>query len=889
MSVAQFNRPGASDAFLTVAGCSHVGENDCLKNFGFRAEGIAIPFRHINGSPLMDGERAFARVRLYDASESQKYHQRPGSGIHVYVPPTFAQSPKGSRLTIVEGEFKSLALAEAGYAALGLCGFTGAARTLTGADGDRSHALNEELFDLLKMHQPAQVVFLGDSDVVLNAQFAIEAAKLRRLLFASKQFQFVKRFTVAKLPQNGAKGIDDLRAEKGDAFTDCFEAILSNGYDVPAKATNTEVLVVMIRRENEAVKRLVSGQGHEGSRARTRLLQSAAQLWNELGAILELKPLLAEVLGVPKKEVAGLIKDAATERKERARASKSNRSLAGQNGKSSLTPPLRVDSQNPENFANVTAWIRGKILESICDKETPATVKYSAVAANVVTALAQIGRFYFHADLRDFDSSMFFDANRKRLERIRSDSFAAWLAGWIIVNRVSGLFKFTLSAVETAALSGAHTTGILPESYWAARAGALYLSNGDGGLVKITGGGVQPADNGTDGVLFSVGRTLSGWKLTSPQDPFDTCAIFRNVHCGASHGKDLLRLWSYSFATMPRSKPPLGAIGEIGSGKTRTLKGIAELYGIPFRAAKVEEQLEPNFWPNVNEGGLFILDNADTRCRWLADAVAAAATDGCSQRRKLYTNSETVTLRANAWLAITSANPTFGNDAGLADRLLPFRMERGGEDTSDAALTAEILSNRDAGLSHVATTLQKALVDNGPTPMGLNARHPDFAAFAVKIGRALGRELETITALQTAESDKSSFCLENDSIGAALFAFLSDARTFTGTAAELAPKLCEVDAELKDKLSAKRLGKRLSALWPHLQKALGVAKKETDRKNFTVFNFKAAEFAEFKTAIPPNPLCGGKHIGFKENTETNSANSANPEKSKELTDAALVL
>jgi hypothetical protein len=76
------------------------------------------------------------------------------------------------------------------------------------------------------------------------------------------------------------------------------------------------------------------------------------------------------------------------------------------------------------------------------------------------------------------------------------------------------------------------------------------------------------------------------------------------------------------------------------------------------------------------------------------------------------------------------------------------------------------------------------------------------------------------------------------------------AQTFTGTAAELVPKLCAVDGELTDRLSPKRLAKRLGALWPHLQSTLATARRETDRKNFTVFTFKAAEFAEFEMPFP---------------------------------------
>jgi len=506
------------------------------------------------------------------------------------------------------------------------------------------------------------------------------------------------------------------------------------------------------------------------------------------------------------------------------------------------------------DLASVTAWIRGEILSAAQDKQTLPTVKNSAIARQVVESLGRIGHFYFHADLRDFDSALFFNAHTKRLEQIRADAFSAWLAYWLCVNRAAGLFKFILSAVETAALSGPLTMGIVPESFWAARPGALYLSNGDGSAAKITANCVPMVDNGSDGVLFAAGKTLAPWKLTEPRDVFESCTLFRNAHCGASHGKLLLQLWIYSFATMPRSKPPLGLIGEIGAGKTRTAKAIAELYGIPFRAAKVEEGLESNFWPNVNEGGLFILDNADSKCRWLADAIAAAATDGSSQRRKLYTNSETVLLRANAWLAVTSANPTFGNDAGLADRMLLCRMERRAGETGDGLLTVEILANRDAGLSHIALTLQKALADSAPTPAKLNERHPDWAAFAVKIGLALGRGAEAIQGLQTAEADKSAFCLENDAIGAALLAYLNGAQSFNGTATELASRLIDTDKELDGKLSAKRLGKRLAMLWPHLNKTLPVCRKEQDRTRLWHFTFRlSAELAEFKTDFSQNP------------------------------------
>ncbi len=437
----------------------------------------------------------------------------------------------------------------------------------------------------------------------------------------------------------------------------------------------------------------------------------------------------------------------------------------------------------------------------------------------------------------------------------RSDAFTAWLSDWLKINRADTVFKYITLAIETTALSDTDSTGILPEVFWASRPGAIYLSNGDGCAAKITAVGVALVDNGTDGVLFAAGRTLAPWALTTPRDAFETCGLFRNAHTSAGHGRLLVQLWVYSLASNPRSKPPLCLSGDIGSGKTRLAKGFAEFFGLPFVAHKVEESKEADFWPCCDAGGIFTLDNADSRVKWLPDAVANAATDGCSRQRKLYTNSETVILRARAWLVITTANPTFASDSGLADRLILGRMEPSGAETSDAALTHEILAARDAGLSHVAQTLRAALADTAATPPGLNARHPDFAAFAVRIGRALGREADAITALQTAEADKAAFCLENNPIGAALLAYLQQAGSFTGTAAELAPRLCEIDPDFQGKLSGKRLGKRLAALWPHLVKSLAIARKDTDRNHCTAYTFKAANAgcAGFQTAFPINP------------------------------------
>jgi hypothetical protein len=167
-------------------------------------------------------------------------------------------------------------------------------------------------------------------------------------------------------------------------------------------------------------------------------------------------------------------------------------------------------------------------------------------------------------------------------------------------------------------------------------------------------------------------------------------------------------------------------------------------------------------------------------------------------------------------MAITSANATFAADPGLADRLIVVRLDRRTGNTSDSALSEQIAAKRDACLSFIARALSCALGDAGPVPDSLNSRHPDWAAFAVRIGRATEREQETVTALQAGEKDKARFCLENDEVGALIMAAVAEHNLVEGEASELI-LIVEPDGYGPRKLTTQKLGKRLNDLWPHLE------------------------------------------------------------------------
>ena len=446
---------------------------------------------------------------------------------------------------------------------------------------------------------------------------------------------------------------------------------------------------------------------------------------------------------------------------------------------------------------------------------------FAKIAGIVCEQLLSRGSFYRPTSDPSFRSALFFDRRTKSLENIQADSFKQTVSDRFGINRAATCWKHVWAAVENLSI-GPNSTPAEPEAFWAGRPGAVYLSNGSGAIVRIRAEGVDLCDNGTDGVLFPRGQTLEPWTLTNPIDPFETCSLFRGVSTTAGHGLLLAKLWALSLPTSPQNKPPLVMAGPIGSGKTRFVLGLLQLYGLnkEGRVLAVDDDREADFWPVLEAGGVLIADNADTKVQWLPDALAQAATGLGRTQRKLYTDKDLVAHRARSWVALTTARPeAFAGDPGLADRLLIVRMDRRRGETRDADLSREITDARNAGLSWIAQTIATALADDTEPPPGLNQRHPDFARFAFRLGRALGREAEAVEALSAAEADKALFCLENDPVGTALLGFISDQVYFEGTARQLLEGLKERGQIDQDsRLSPKGVGRKIEGLWPHSEK-----------------------------------------------------------------------
>ncbi len=484
-------------------------------------------------------------------------------------------------------------------------------------------------------------------------------------------------------------------------------------------------------------------------------------------------------------------------------------------------PETPAPSADADSAAIDTSTLRGRIADAIANADDADTAegRRNALIPAAIAWMREHGGFYFDKEARALSGAFYFSKDRKELMQVASDMFHAWLAWESGLNKVSVDFRYLASSCEDAAVRADWSPRIVPALYWTASedGATLYLSCGDGAMAKITAGNVEMVDNGTDNTLFLSGRTCAEWKLLDRKETFPLWDL--KVMGGASTDDPLdpllLSLWVLSLPRNLKNRPPLSLCGEIGSGKTRTATGIFEALGMAPRICTAEksEKGAEEFWVSVHYGGISTIDNVDSRCKWLPDAIAAASTGGQREKRKLYKDDDLIFLSSRSNIIITSANPLYATDAGLADRLINIQFRRAVRETSDSALTREIEEKHDAIMSWIAWTLADALTVKETPPAVYNKRHPDWAAWCWRCGKALGFQEETENALKRVESNKALISILSDQVfGAPLYRQLAmSQQVMEGTAKSLQAWLFSVE-EYDDRTKAYLTPHRIGAI-----------------------------------------------------------------------------
>lgn len=99
---------------------NELAKNGCKFGTMLGQDAIEIPYCDMRGEPLGP-----SRHRLHDPSKTQdgrKYHSAKGSGVHLYVPPSYRFKRKQRILYIAEGEAKAMWAAKCGLPCIGISG-----------------------------------------------------------------------------------------------------------------------------------------------------------------------------------------------------------------------------------------------------------------------------------------------------------------------------------------------------------------------------------------------------------------------------------------------------------------------------------------------------------------------------------------------------------------------------------------------------------------------------------------------------------------------------------------------------------------------------------------------------------------------------------------------
>lgn len=238
-------------------------------------------------------------------------------------------------------------------------------------------------------------------------------------------------------------------------------------------------------------------------------------------------------------------------------------------------------------------------------------------------------------------------------------------------------------------------------------------------------------------------------------------------------------------AMLPEIPHPILALkGEQGTAKSMTarlLLGLIDPSGAPLRTAP----RDPKTWvTSASASWTVCLDNVSTIQSWLSDTLCRAVTGEGFVDRALFTDDDVVVLAFRRAIVITTIDA--GALAGdLGERLLlveppliPRSRRRSEQDvqTRYAAARPAILAELLDLLSAVLATLPRVHLDSMP-------RMADFARVLAVLDEVT--EWSTLDAYLSRADSVSADVLANDPFGQAVLDFVTESRSWEGTATEL--------------------------------------------------------------------------------------------------------
>ena len=155
-------------------------------------------------------------------------------------------------------------------------------------------------------------------------------------------------------------------------------------------------------------------------------------------------------------------------------------------------------------------------------------------------------------------------------------------------------------------------------------------------------------------------------------------------------------VWIFALALpdMMPTKPILLLEGAMGSGKTAAVQLLQYALMGESRPMILQRNKEDDFGVLLLRSPIALFDNTDSYIDWVPDAICAYTTAGVWNKRRLYTDDESMVIKPHAFIAIASKNPASFRREDVADSCVILRLVRRSEFSSIKALVQKV---KDAG------------------------------------------------------------------------------------------------------------------------------------------------------------------------------------------------
>lgn len=390
------------------------------------------------------------------------------------------------------------------------------------------------------------------------------------------------------------------------------------------------------------------------------------------------------------------------------------------------------------------------------------------IAELVLDAMSKMGSFVHTND----DNCWFIreDTGRPIMLGVRSEQLESMLETFFGINGsekiASYIVRYVTTYVKELPVMGQTAT----LSYYDQDSKTFMLHTGRKGILRVTPDTISEVTNGYDGIVFpwTQGNTAINPKYKTLDNTwdmvlFDGC-LDNILGLTADQARAVLKTWFLSVLMRDAlvSRPILACFGQPGAGKSTLFRRIYTLMYGKDRSLNAITKEEDFDYATVTDP-LVVMDNVDSTHRWLPDRLAISAATSEWTRRKLFTDSDVMTLKRQAMLALTAHAPKFGRE-DVTDRMLLLTFERLPHFQPETQIIERIFKLRNALWGEILKDIQRIM--NHPVPRSgwPQFRVEDFARFGYWIAQALCVDESFYTGIEQIRKEQRVFSLDEDAI-----------------------------------------------------------------------------------------------------------------------------